>query len=325
MKKILAIISSVLIATTLTACKNDTTQQVEEQRPFTILATNFPTYDIAKQLVKENGIVSVINEKSSYDYKYTPKDINQLNNADIFLYMGNDEEPWVAEALEDENMTNEELMVVDVTKDIKAQGNVFNYADAINAEITYDMLKDCEGTLMSQDNAYWLNIANAIIMTETIQEHISNVDYKNGTTYVERAQTYITSLKNLKERYERVSENSTTSGLIIVGNFEHYHLAQWLNLKIISAYDKTATDEITPSTKRLVNIIDFMNKNRTKYIISDETASLYALKAIQADTTCEPLYFNTMVHMTSEDYKDETVTYYSIMEKNYIVFKNCII
>lgn len=325
MKKILAIISSALIVASFTACGSDPAPQVEQKKPFTVLTTNFPTYDIAKQLIKENGVVSVINDKSSYEYQYTPKDINQLNNADIFFYMGKDEEPWVAQALEDENMTNDELMVVDVTKDIEIKGNVLNYADTIGAETTYDMLKDCEGTIMNQDIAYWLNIENAIIMTNTIQEHISNVDYKNETAYVERAQTYITSLRNLKERYERVSENSTSSGLIIVGNFEYFHLAQWLDLKIISAYDKEAIDEITPSTKRLVNIIDFINKNKTKYIVSDETASLYAVKAIQADTTCEPLYFNTMVHMTSDDYKDETITYYSIMEQNYIVFKNCII
>lgn len=322
-KKILAfLLTGLIISIAGTGCSVDSNEEVPvEKETINIITTTFPVYDITRQIVKDKALVEMLNYEYVEEYQYSGKDINKLNNADIIIYSGNSFEPWVEEALEDENFTNEEVMLVNAALDISSDGKIANYID-IAGELKLNENFPQTDNYITSDFAYWMDLNNAKKMVNTIQKHISNYDYENDSFYKESAENLLTSFTNLDERY-KVLTNKTDKSMVVVGSFNYYYLAQYLKLNIISVYDGRVNEETTASLKRLLNAVDFINNNNIKYVISDNKCK-YAEEAISTDVKVNALNINDMSHVDKSTIDDEEMTYYNIMENNYAVLKMCL-
>lgn len=98
MKKLLLYaLCAVLILCALPSCKASV-----ETDALKIVATNFPSYDFARQLTKDTGaevtmLLSPGGESHSYDP--TPQDIIRIGNADVFVYVGGVSDTWASDVL----------------------------------------------------------------------------------------------------------------------------------------------------------------------------------------------------------------------------------
>ena len=84
-----------------------------------IVTTLFPQYDFARQLVKDKAEVVLLLSPGveSHDFEPTPSDIILINKADLFIYTGDEMEPWVAKILD--SIDNEELAILDVSQGVE--------------------------------------------------------------------------------------------------------------------------------------------------------------------------------------------------------------
>ena len=84
-----------------------------------IVTTLFPQYDFARQLVKDKAEVVLLLSPGveSHDFEPTPSDIILINKADLFIYTGDEMEPWVAKILD--SIDNEELTILDVSQGVE--------------------------------------------------------------------------------------------------------------------------------------------------------------------------------------------------------------
>ena len=117
MKKII-LIMLVLIISFACSKKEDNTKKSENKK-IRIVTTLFPTYDFSKEIGKDKVEVKLLLPPGieAHSYEPTPKDIAEINNADIFIYTGDLMEPWVKKLLS--SLNNKNLKIVDVSKNIE--------------------------------------------------------------------------------------------------------------------------------------------------------------------------------------------------------------
>ena len=84
-----------------------------------IVTTLFPQYDFARQIAGDKAEVVLILSPGveSHDFEPTPSDIILINKADLFIYTGDEMEPWVAGILD--SIDNPELKVLDVSEGVE--------------------------------------------------------------------------------------------------------------------------------------------------------------------------------------------------------------
>ena len=75
---------------------------LEEGEGLSVVATVFAPYDFARQLVGERGEVTLLLPPGSeaHSYEPTPKDIIDIQNCDLFIYVGGISDAWVADVLD---------------------------------------------------------------------------------------------------------------------------------------------------------------------------------------------------------------------------------
>lgn len=494
------LLSFTLLLTSLTGCgKNSSVtneKNFNENNKMNVVVTSFVLYDFARQIGGDNVQVTMMlsDDADIFNYKYTNQDIAAINNADVFLYLGDDTQPWVSELMNDEKVNNVNLIVYDSTENIntnktdkynlnsadKSVGKTleelfhkeeetpieenipgksesstentketqeqtessssqeqiepstqeeqqtgndkYNYAsdlglvcdecyvnytfseegfedvlkgDAIGEGIGnyemrcamkphyapypygslfgvynginisfYDVLcgfgdlgmvgtassiseindiikKYNKNIILSQKSysyltgkaapktesneykIFWLNIDNAQQLLLNVKNALALRDPNNKELYNSKYESYNKSLDVLKERYDKLVENSEYKFISITGHFRYYYLINKYNLNYISIYDTENNDE-KPSLNRQANVSEFIKNNRIEYIITDESKEQTITETICNETGAQALVFNTMINISRKDYNSEGITYFDIMEKNYLVLKQAI-
>lgn len=328
LKKLLAIIAVCSIFSVgIVGCSSSQMADDEiddESGRYTVMVTNFPLYDLTKQIVGDKGRVNLLSDEAGQNYKYTDKDVNRLNNADVLIYMGTQYDGWVDDALKDANMTNDDLFIVDASKNINTYEDIslYNYADEssdivlpYNFSITEDSFKD--------DGSVWMSLDNAEKMINTISNYIANYDFQSAEIYSQRENSFMDSLKNLRERYTILKNNSKNKLIVIGGSFNYYYLSKWLGLNVVSIYDMRLFEEdAQASAKRVAGVAEFMKNNDIQMIISDKNSPNNCINSIASDTECYTVLFDDMTSIDKKDFDKKS--YLEIMEDNYSLLKQSI-
>ena len=122
MKKIIRFAISLCLIVTLmvtaSGCNIGKYANLDSSKPL-IVTTLFPQYDFARQLVKDKAEVVLLLSPGveSHDFEPTPSDIILINKADLFIYTGDEMEPWVAKILD--SIDNKELTILDVSEGVE--------------------------------------------------------------------------------------------------------------------------------------------------------------------------------------------------------------
>ena len=121
-KSIIGIISFLLLiiimAIIIICFKSNST--IKNNSKIQIVATLFPQYDFAKQIVGDKAEVKLLLSSGVEAHNYEPsaKDMMTiLNNSDMFLYNGTDLEPWTEKLIE--GLKENNCNIVNVATDIQ--------------------------------------------------------------------------------------------------------------------------------------------------------------------------------------------------------------
>mgnify|MGYP002519192362 CR=1 FL=1 len=177
----------VFISLFLTGCQKE--NNLDKNR-ISIVATNFPAYDFARSVVTkvDENYLAPTNNFTNVDIKLlikpgmethsfdpTPKDIIDIQNADIFIYMGGHSESWVEKILATSNKLPKKIIKL---KDV--------------CEITHNHEQheaEHNHNEHEEDEHFWTDSKNAIKMISTILENIIEVDNeKTNGKYIEEYQ-----------------------------------------------------------------------------------------------------------------------------------------
>lgn len=348
MKKIFRFaISLCLIVTvmvTASGCNMGKYADLDESKPL-IVTTLFPQYDFARQLVKDKAEVVLLLSPGveAHDFEPTPSDIILINKADLFIYTGDDMEPWVARILD--SIDNDELTILNVSEGVETiceeenrEHNHIHEENHNNIEdehmeddhreeddVEHEDSHDGNIILGSDEHAghdhshnadphIWTSPINAIQMVENIEKALVKIDGQNGEFYKENAYEYIHSLEELDSQFREVVSNSNSKTIYFGGRFAMSYFAHEYDLNYVAAFDSCQAKS-EPSARLIVQIIDMMRSHSVKIVLHEEMTDPKAARIIAEEIDGEALLLHSC-HNVSKAEMEAGATYLSLMEQN---------
>lgn len=277
-----------------------------------IIATLFPQYDFAKHIVGDKATVKLLIKSGveTHNFEPTQKDMININNSDLFLYTGEELEPWTAEI---SKTITSDLKFVNISKNIDLI-DIHEFEEKYeNKNIIKDNHEEEHEEEHSRDAHIWLNPKNAVIMIDNILEEIIIIDKENEEFYRKNAEEYKKEILKLDEKIEEIVENAEMNELAFGGEFAYSYFISRYNLNFVSVYTNCGHGE-DPSIARVKSVIDYINKNNIPIVFYEELSEGTVAKMIAEETNTKPLVLYTIHNANTEGENPDT--YVSLMEKN---------
>ena len=307
----------ITISLFLTGCQKE--NNLDKNR-ISIVATNFPAYDFARSVVTkvDENYLAPTNNFTNVDIKLlikpgmethsfdpTPKDIIDIQNADIFIYMGGHSESWVEKILETSNKLPKKIIklkdVVEITHNHEHHETEHNHNEH------------------EEDEHFWTDSKNAIKMISTILENIIEVDNeKTNGKYIEEyqsnANSYINQINKLSSEIKNTVDNSKNKFLIFGDRFPFTYFADEYGLEFISAFDGCSS-AVEVKTSKLAELIDIAKEKNAKAIFKIEMSNGKIAQTIADATDAKILELHSCQNVTKDDF-NKGVTYAFTMNSN---------
>ncbi len=289
----------ILVLVLLSACQ--TTVQVEDKPQ--IMVSLFPQYDIIRQIAQDKVDVELFLPAGSEPHSYEPSasTLMKIVEADLFVYSSDELEPWVKRLVE--GNASEDLIVLDASNGITL----------LEADHGHEGEDEDEEEL-AFDPHYWLDPQNMIIMSESIRDALIEIDPENEAFYIENANSYIASLKELDSNWQDLFDRAQLNQIIYGGHFAFGYLSHRFGLEILSPYSGYAPDA-EPSAQALAGLMDVLAEKEINVIFYEELIDPRVARIIaeQAKVKIEVLHG---AHNLNAEEMQAGWTYVSIMEDN---------
>lgn len=270
-----------------------------------VVATLFPTYDFAKQILGDKGEVILLLPpgSESHSYEPTPDDIININKSNLFIYTGKYMESWADKIIQ--GITNKDVSVLDVSKGIN-----------LTKEEEHE---EHEEHHHEYDPHIWTSPVLAEKMVDNILESICKIDPNNASYYEENANKYKKQLTELNNEFKDIVQNGKRKEIVFGGRFAFNYFEKEYGLNHISAYDSCST-EGEPSAGTISKIITKIKNNKIPVIYYEELTDPKVAKSISDETGSKMLLMHSCHNISKNDFK-KGVTYLDIMKKNAVNLK----
>ncbi len=298
MKKILSVILSVVIICgcfCVTGCSADSGKNK-------IIATLFPQYSFAKQIAGDNFEVELLLTPGTESHTYDPStaDAYTISQAALFLYTGDEMEPWAANLLDS--------LGSDCPKTVNCSDNVELYADEHEHEHEHE--EHSHGA----DPHIWLDMQNACIMADNICNGLCEIDSENAEYYKENTAKLKAELMQIDSEFEEMLENADTKTIVFGGRFSYIYFIERYGLSYVSAY-KSCDTTADPSLSDIAEVVGYIRDNDVKVIYYEELSDPKVARSIAEETGIEMREFSTGHNVTAEQL-ESGVTFQNIMYQN---------
>lgn len=312
-KYIVAIISFIIliiIMTIIVMCFK-TESVVKNEEKLQIVATLFPQYDFAKQIVKNKADVKLLLNSGveTHNYEPTGKDmITILSGSDMFLYTGTNLEPWTEKIVQNLESTN--CKIVNVSDGIELITIEEFEERHINSEILIEEHEEEHKHQEIYDGHIWQNPKNAVKMLDNVLKALCEIDPDNAEYYTKNAEEYRNQILELDGELRNIVNQSERKEIAVGGEFAYAYLVEEYGINFISVYTNCGEGE-DPSIAKVKSVIDYINKYNIPVVYYEELSEGTVAKMIAEETETEPL---VLYSIHNGDTKKDT--YVSLMSKN---------
>lgn len=346
LRKTVVLLLSVSMIFSLVGCSGTKTSEKEDNYRLKIVTSLFPYYDMARAVIGDvKGIdlkMIVTPGQDSHSFEPTPRDVIQMENADVLIYNGGSLETWIDTLLDSLNNKNQIQMkmmdYVDVLNEEIVEGmdtrfeehdhdehshkednhNKENHKEDNHSEDSSNDSEfhneDSEEEHEETDEHIWTSPVNEIIMTEKICEALSKALPEEKENFQKNAENYISQLKELDNEFRTIVENAKTNEIIFADKFPLQYFAKEYGLKYYAAFPGCGSD-MEPSAKTIAFLVDKIKEDNIKAVFYLELSSHIVADAIETDTGAKPLQFNSCHNITQKQF-DSGVTYVDLMKEN---------
>lgn len=280
-------------------------QETAKTNKLQVVTTFYPMYDFTKNVVGDNGEVSVLMKAGTepHDYEPSAKDIAKIADSDVFVYNSEEMETWVGSVLK--NIDTKKTVVIDASKEIKL-------LEGSHEEEDEDHDHDHEGHSHAHDPHVWLDPVLAKEEVNAIKEGLIQADKTNKASYEKNAKTYSDKLDALNEKFE-VGLKDAKNRTFVTQHAAFAYLAARYDLKQVAISGISPDQE--PSPAKLAELNDFVKENNIKVIYFEETASPKIAKTLAKETGATLAVLSPIEGITKED-QDQGIDYIKVMENN---------
>ena len=309
MKKVLVIIL-VLCTCFMVGCGKE-----KNSTKYNIISTSFAGYDFARAVIKGVDDISVDMllkpGAETHDFEPTPQDIIDIQNSDIFIYVGGESDSWIDDVLKDIDTSKTKIIrlmdLVDLYEEEITEGMESNEEDEEDAEY---------------DEHIWTSPINAIKMVNKIKEEIFLIDEDNKEEYDKNANNYINELNNIDSQIREVVDNAIRRELVFGDRFPLRYFTEEYGLTYHAAFPG-CSEQTEASAKTITYLINYVKDNNIPVVFYIELSNGKIAKTIAEETSAKVLEFNAVHNISKKDF-DDGLTYVDYMKKNIEVLKEAL-
>lgn len=313
-KKLVAIASFIIVILIMVllvyVLKKD--KEINDESKINIVTTIFPQYDFASHIGGDKVNVKLLIEAGVETHHYEPsaKDmITIVDDADLFIYLGEDLEPWSNSLIE--NLNNTECDVLNVSNNIDLIKKEEFETKHLNSEIAMDLHEEHEDHHEEiYDEHIWLSPQNAIIMINNILEELVKLDPENKDYYTQNAEEYKNEIIALDDELKNIVSNSARKEIAVGGEFAYSYLIDEFDLNFVSVYNNCGDGE-DPSISKVKSVIDYINNHDIPVVYYEELSEGTIAKMISEETDATALLLYSLHNGTPG-----VDTYVSLFKKN---------
>ena len=295
---------------TLTACQAPA-EKAEDKPSIKVITTIFAPYDFAKQIAGPLAEVSLLLPPGaeSHSFDPTPQDMKKIQNADLFIYVGSENEAWVETLLD--SMGDEKpktLRILDCVSLLEEE-------EIEGMEHEHDHDHEGEGTHEHEiDEHIWTSLRNSMKIAVAIAGKLTEIDSANGQTYKANSEAYIDKLSALDNEIAAIVKNGKNKPLIFGDRFPFRYFVEDYGLNYFAAFTGCSTDT-EASAATIAFLINKIKEEKTPVVFYIEFSNQKIAEALCEGTGAKKLLFHSCHNISKDDYANG-VTYLDLMDAN---------
>lgn len=267
-----------------------------------IVATDFPCYDFARQIVGEYADVSMLIRPGVevHSFEPSPADIMSVGEADLFVYIGGESDAWADNILAgfDAKDAPEQLRMIEVVRPVEEE---HGHDGHDHSEHEYD-------------EHIWTSPKNAMLMIDSLCQKICALDAENADAYKAAADAYIAEIAEIDSAFEMAVESGERRELIFGDRFPFVYFTENYGLDYCAAFE-SCTAETEPSPMTMMMLIEKVKSEDIPVIYTIEMSTQNVARTISEETGAEILTLHSLQTVTQDEFAAGE-TYVSIMWKN---------
>ncbi len=295
-------------------------EEVQDDGRISVVTTIFPQYDFVRQIAGENVELKMLLKpgEETHSYEPTPQDIIAIQNSDIFIYVGGENDAWVEDILEsmpEADMRTLKLMdCVDTVEEEHVEGMQEQPGHSHEEEESHEDETEEEHSVHEIDEHVWTSPVNASAIVDKIKELLVQADPENRQIYEENAEAYEAELAELDAEFRDVVDNAGRRLVVFGDRFPFRYFADEYGLDYYAAFPGCASDT-EPSAATMAFLINKVKEEEIPAVLKMELSNENIANAIVEATGTEVRTFYSCHNLTAEEFEDGE-TYLSMMQKN---------
>ena len=301
--RITALLTAAATALCLCSCASQNEADNKDSQKLKIISTVFPPYDLARQIAGDNADISILLPPGSESHTYEPtaKEIIEIQNCDIFLYIGGENEQW-AEKIISSNKS-------DSVKTVKLIDCVKTLEEAELHEEEHE-----EEHSHETDEHIWTSPKNEQLMLTAVDDAICEADPENKAVYTKNKDSYNGQLSELDKAYKEAVGNANNKTIIMADKFPFRYLAEEYGLDFYAAFS-SCSDESEPSAATMTSLISKIKELKIPVVYYLEFSSTKVADTLCSETGASSLMLHSCHNVSKEDL-EKGITYVDLMKQN---------
>ena len=265
-----------------------------------IVCTDFPCFDFARQVVGDLGSVTMLIHPGVevHSFEPTPSDILSIGQADLFVYIGGESDAWADDILsgfDDEGPARLRMM------------------DAV------ELLLEEEGEAEEHDGPeydehIWTSPKNAAAMVRALADALCELDAADAEEYGRQATEYIRQIDAIDADFRAVVESGTRREMIFADRFPFLYFARAYGLDYTAAFP-SCTSDTEPTPQILLSLIQKVERDGIPVVYAIELSTQAVAKTVAEETGARILTMHSMQTVTQAEF-DAGESYVSLMRRN---------
>ena len=295
-----------------------------------VVTTIFPPYDFVREIAGDEADIKMLLKpgEETHSYEPTPQDIIAIQNSDVFIYTGGENDVWVEDILSsmpDSDMVTLRLVdCVDTVEEEQVEGmkgtaghdhDEGDYDDAHGGHTDEaDDGESAEESPHEADEHVWTSPVNASLIVEQIKNVLSQADPDHSELYEENTLAYQEQLSELDQEFREVVDNAKRDIMIFGDRFPFRYFADEYGLEYYAAFPGCAGDT-EPSAATMAFLIEKVREEQVPAVLKMELSNADIANAIAEATGTEVKVFYSCHNLSADDFENGE-TYLSMMQKN---------
>ena len=279
---IILLITFMFLLTGCTAAKNDSGK-------IKIVAANFVCYDFARTVAGDKAEIKLLITPGSdmHSFEPTAKDIADIKNGDLFLYIGGESDTWADKILQN-NDTEKNIKMIDCVTKIENEHGV--------------------------DEHIWASPDNAVKMVNKVLEAVCKIDGENTDFYKKRAEDYIGGINAASDTTKAVIQSAKKNTIVVADRFPLVYFTEFYGLRYEAAFGGCEHDT-DASLHTVTHLIDTVRNCGLTAVYRIELSNLSVADTVSGATGAEILELHSYQNVSLTDFNNG-VTYIDIMKRN---------